>query len=146
MQSTICHPISLGINTDTDSSAVPMNNLPGQYEYENFAEVLKWVDPVQFDEFSLGQYRGYMRLRSYYLNIGHSVGVRAMEKFIKNEVGIRRLAEDIPGFREDFKGKRAKFHDGRFMGWWTSDETHNPAFAGMVCYTIGGSQNQDSDI
>src|SRR5947207_15399752 len=101
---------------DTDSSTLPTSNLPGQYEYENFTHVLTWADPVRFDEFSLDRHRGYIKLREYYLRIGHSVGVRSMEKMIKNEVGIRRLVEDIPGFCEDFKGKKAKFHDGRFMG------------------------------
>ncbi len=144
MQSKLRHFISPEI--DTDSSAVSMNNLPGQYEYENFADVLKWVDLVQFNEFSLAQHRGHIKLHEYYLRIGHSVGVRSMEKMIKNEVGIRRLAEDIPGFREDYKGKRAKFHDGKFVGWWRGDEKYDPAFAGMVCYTIRGSQDQDSDI
>ena len=131
---------------DTDSSAVPMNNLPGQYEYENFDEVLKWVDPVRFNEFSLAQHRGHIKLREYYLRTGHSQGVRSMEKMIKSEVGIRRLAEDIPGFRDDFKGLRAKFHNGKFLGWWRGDEKYDPAFAGTVCYTIRGSQDKDSDI
>ena len=40
-----------------------------------------------------------------------------MEKMIKNDVVIRRLEEDIPGFREDFKGEKVKFHDGKFVGW-----------------------------
>ena len=93
-----------------------MNNLAGQYEYENFAEVLQWVNPVRFNEFSLAQHRGHIKLREYYLRVGHPGVVLSLEKLIKNEVGIRRLAEDIPGFRDDFKGKRAKFHDGKFVG------------------------------
>jgi hypothetical protein len=65
---------------------------------------------------------------------------------IKNEVGFRRLTEDIPGFNEDFRGKEAKFHDGKFLGWWRDDEKYDPAFRSIVCYTIGGCQNEDSDI
>ena len=144
MQSKPRHPISP--ETDSNDSAVPMNSLPGQYEYENFAEVLKWADPVRFDEISLARHRRYLRLREHYLRINYPIGVRSMEKMIKNEVGIRRLEEDIPGFREDFKGKKVKFHDGKFVGWWRGDETYDPAFAGMMCYTIGGCQNEDIDI
>ena len=145
MQLKLRDPISPETDTD-DSSAVAMNSLPGQYEYENFSEVLKWVDPVRFDEYSLARYRGCLKLREHYLRIDHPIGVRSMEKMIKNEVGIRRLGEDIPGFHEDFKGKKAKFHDGKFLGWWRGDETYDPAFAGMICYMIGGCQNEDSDI
>ena len=78
MQSKFRHPTSPETDTD-DSSAVPMNSLPGQYEYEDFTEVLKWVDPVRFNEFSLAQHSGHMRLREYYLRIGHSVGVHSVE-------------------------------------------------------------------
>ena len=123
-----------------------MNELPGQYEYENFDQVLEWVDRLPFNQFSIAQHRGFLRLREHYLRIGHSVGVRSAEKMIKSAVGIRRLAEDIPGFRERFKGEKAKFHDGKFMGWRTGNETYDPAFAGMVYCTIKGCQNEDSDI
>jgi hypothetical protein len=144
MQSKLRHPISPEI--DIDSSSVSMDELPGQYEYDNFDQVLEWVDRLPFNEFSLTQHKGFLRLREHYLRIGHSVGVRSAERLIKGSVGIRRLAEDIPGFREKFKGKKAKFHDGKFMGWSTGNETHDPAFPGMVSYLIKGCQNEASDV
>ena len=144
MQSKPPPPISP--ETDIDFSSVSMNDLPGQYEYDNFDQVLEWADRVPFNEFSRTQHRGHLKLREHYLRIGHPVGVRSVEKLIKSDVGIRRLAEDIPGFREKFKGKTAKFHDGKFMGWRSHDDTDDLAFPGMVCFSIRGCQNEASDL
>src|SRR5271169_4087062 len=137
------HPISPESNMD--DSSLSMDDLPGQYEYDNFAQVLEWVGRLPFNEFSLAQHRGHLKLREYYLRIGNPVGVRSIEKIIKSDVGIRRLAEDIPGFREKFRGKKAQFHDGKFVGWRRGAETHDPAFAGIVSFTIKGARNEDSD-
>jgi hypothetical protein len=98
---------------------------------------------VRFNEVSRTQHRGHLKLREHYLRIGHPVGVRSVEKLIKSDVGIRRLADDIPGFREKHKGKTAKFHDGKFIGWRSHDDT---AFPGMVYISIRGCQNEASDL
>jgi hypothetical protein len=144
MQSNLHYTISPESNIDF--SSVSMNDLPGQYEYENFDQVLEWVDRVPFNEFSRTQHRGHLKLREHYLRIGHPVGVRSVEKLIKSDIGIRRLVQDIPGFLEKFKGKTAKFHDGKFIGWLVPDEPDDPAFTGVLCFTIKGCQNEDSDV
>ena len=85
-----------------------------QYEYEDFDEVLEWIQPSRFDEESLKRVKSFNDLRAYYQQKGNSQGVRSVENLLKKSVGIRRMAEDVPDFRKKYFGLVAKFKAGDF--------------------------------
>ena len=104
-------------NTQIPSTTPP----PGQYEYESFEDVLRWIRrltevhgprlAVAFDR--------YIRLRGYFLEEEKEPDrAYIIECIIKNDVGVRRLREDCPEmFREPNMGQQVEFHEGRFLGW-----------------------------
>jgi len=120
-------------NTPTPSTT----RLPGQYEYESFEEVLRWIRrltevhgprlAVAFDR--------YIRIRNYFLEEEKEPDrAHIIECIIKNDVGVRRLREDCPEmFQEPNMGREVEFHEGRFLGW--TDELSNEEVVGLraVC-------------
>jgi hypothetical protein len=109
----------------------------GQYEYESFDEVIEWIQPPGFEEGSLEDVKRFIKLRPYYQRKGNSKGVRSVENLVKNCVGIRRMAEDVPNFRKKYFGQAAKFQGGRFLGWDQPSDGCDWSMPGIVYYEIG---------
>ena len=110
--------------------------LVGQYEYVDLDDVLRWVTSERFDKSSLMRIEQLKGLREYYVETKNELGVYSVEGYIKSNVGIRRLAEDIPNYWETFKGQQAKFQQGKFLGWANSSN-YDPSLQGVFYYTVG---------
>ena len=112
----------------------------GQYEYESFDEVLEWIQLSRFDKESLEEVKRFIDGRTYFQQKGNSQRVRSVENLVKNSVGIRRMAEDIPDFRTKYFGQVAKFQGGRFLGWHQPSDECDWSLPGIVHYEIGFEQ------
>lgn len=108
----------------------------GQYRYNDFTEVIHEIKhiidihgPVVGADFE-----GYLNLRKYYFEKGEEYKGRSTECMIKNHVGIRRFHEEYPDILDANVGKRARFFEGRFLGWNLEDPSY--MLKGSISYVI----------
>lgn len=89
----------------------------GNYEYEDFEEVVKYITEEYFDEESLRWTRGDVEVYRKAMADGDLRYAECLGNAIKNCVAVHRLTADIPDFVQRYKGKTAFIWRGRFIGW-----------------------------
>jgi hypothetical protein len=130
-----------GVNVSNAESTSPpsiaANQLPAQYSYDNFDQVLVWITHFSSDfvKCTAAYFWRHLRVRDCYLSRGDTGGVESVENLIKNYVGYLRFEEETENFRQKFAGKCAVFWQGKFLGW-LEDVPYNPSLRGVVLYEI----------
>src|SRR5438046_60223 len=111
--------------------------LPAQYSYDNFYQVLEWIEHFSkvLGHHTAYIFDGHLKLRDYYLSEGDAGGVKSVENLVKNHVGICRFEEETGNFRQKFAGKSARFCEGKFIGW-EGEVPYVSSLKGIMVYEI----------
>jgi hypothetical protein len=124
---------------DVPKAPIDEENTPtiGQYRYNDFTEVIHEIKHI-IDIHGPGvgaDFERFLNLRRYYFEQGEEYRGRSVECMIKNHVGIRRFNEEYPDLLKANVGNRARFFEGRFIGWKEEDRSYLP-LKGLTTYVI----------